>query len=257
MPFILPSNPTAVILPLSMYMEVKNHSSIHHNLERQTRFMSRWTHADPEKPEIYPTIRIDMAKNMSALLPLIQEETRYGFSELDISSEWKELRIQSTMARLVALITSRAFIGEPLSRKDEWLRLTLNYTSALGRVQNDYNSHHPTLVRFMAPFLTSVRTARQYVKRAEPLLAPLVSSVLSNEEKSMALQAGEPGALISWLLAYLPEKDRTTTRIAIDQLVVSLRTPVSHEDHLINEQQLAFGAIHNTANTATFVCTAF
>lgn len=206
-----------------MYMETKNHPAIHHNLERQTRFMSRWTHADPEKPELYPTIRIDMAKNMSALLPLMQDETKYGFSELEISSEWKELRIQSTMARLVALITSRAFIGEPLSRKDEWLQLALNYTSALGRVQNDYNRLHPTIVSLMAPFLKSVRTARQYVSKAEPLLAPLVSSILLNQEKSVVLQPGEPGAVISWLLAYLPEKDRTTTRIAIDQLLVSLR----------------------------------
>lgn len=209
-------------------MEVKNHPNVHNNLERQTRFMTRWTHADPEIPELFPVIRKDMAKNMSALLPLIQDETKYGFRELNISTEWKQIPIQSTIQRIVALITSRSFIGLPICHNEAWLELATSYTTAIGHVQDDYNRMHPAAVQFMAPFLKSVRAARRYITKAEPILAPLVASVLLDEEKaSSPLEAGDPGALISWLLSYIPEKDRNTKRISIDQLVVSLAAHMS------------------------------
>lgn len=206
-----------------MYMEVKSNPAAHHNLERQTRFMSRWTHARVDREEIFPVIRRDVPKHIDGILPLIQAEARYAFEELNVSSEWMQIQVQPVAQRMIALLTSSVFVGKELGRTEEWLKLSTSYTTALGHVQDDYNRLHPIAAQVMAPFLKSVHAARNYISQAQPLLEPLVSKILAAEKEGKGtLPAGSPGALVSWLLSYIPPNERTSTRIAEGQLGVGL-----------------------------------
>ncbi|KAK0762080.1 hypothetical protein N5P37_004881 [Trichoderma harzianum] len=152
-PFIIPANPQLVILPMSMYMESKAHPAADVSAETNERFMGHWTRV--QNTEIYSAIRQDLSKNLNIVLPLIQDETKYAFKELNIQSEWTSVNINSAMLRMIALISGRVFVGSPLSRSEEWLDASINYTRALSKVQDDYLGLGPVLSNIAAPFLSS------------------------------------------------------------------------------------------------------
>ncbi|KAM6485446.1 cytochrome P450 [Trichoderma sp. SZMC 28011] len=232
-PFIIPANPQLVILPMSMYMESKTHPAADVSAERNERFMGHWTCAGVQNAEIYSAIRQDLSKNLNIVLPLIQDETKYAFKELKIQSEWTSVNINSAMLRMIALISGRVFVGSPLSRSEEWLDASINYTRALSKVQDDYLGLGPVLSNIAAPFLSSVWKARGYMTKAQTWMRPLVAEILASE-KSMdgPSKAGVTGCFISWLLKYIPDAHKTATRVGEDQMIVS------------------FAAIHTTSNTA-------
>lgn len=202
-------------------MESKTHPAADVSAERNERFMGHWTRAGVQNTEIYSAIRQDLSKNLNIVLPLIQDETKYAFKELNIQSEWTSVNINSAMLRMIALISGRVFVGSPLSRSEEWLDASINYTRALSKVQDDYLGLGPVLSNIAAPFLSSVWRARGYMTKAQTWMRPLVAEILA-AEKTMdgPSKAGVTGCFISWLLKYIPDSDKTATRVGEDQMIV-------------------------------------
>lgn len=77
------------------------------------------------------------------------------------------------------------------------------------------------LYNIAAPFLGSVWRARGYMTKAQTWMRPLVAEILA-AEKAMdgPSKAGITGCFISWLLKYIPDTDKTSTRAGEDQMIV-------------------------------------
>jgi len=225
-PFIIPTHPPLVILPMSVYLESKQYAGQDFNSESYERFMGRWTGVGTTRGEVVPTIRQDLTKSIASILPLIQNETHYAFDkELGRPQDWKPVPLHATVLRMVALLSGRVFVGYPLNRSEEWLDASINYTTALAGVLRDSMIWNPLLIPFVGGWLPSVRRSIQYLKMAQKWMKPLLAEVLSREtEKTGPVKVGARGTFISWLLKYLPENQRTAERIGMDQMIVG--TPV-------------------------------
>jgi hypothetical protein len=217
------TTPNIAVLPLSMYIETKTHLTVDSRIERTERFMTFWTECEVEKhQESLSALLKDLSKNMNKILPLVQDEVRYGIEELKPSPEWKQIPLVPMIQRMIALTSGRVFVGEPISRSEGWLDLSINYAGAIGKIQDDYMTYTPWLAYTIAPFLKSVRTARNYMAKAQVWLEPLVKEVIRAERNETgSIKPGSPGAFMAWMLQYIPEHLQSTKRLTINQMVVS------------------------------------
>jgi hypothetical protein len=219
-------NPPLVMLPTSVYLESKALASGRNDRESYERFMGRWTHLGSDLREVPDSIRQDLTQSIADILPLIQDETRYAFSkEIGTPKDWTGIRVYPTMLKMVALLSGRVFVGYPLNRNDAWLDASINYTTALAGVMRDSITWNPFVLPFVAPWLSSIRRANVYLKKAREWMTPLVSEALAEKHLKKShrdTKAGSRGTLISWLLNHLPERLHTPERIALDQMVVGL-----------------------------------
>ena len=215
-----------------VYLESKQQAGNDFNSESYERFMGRWTGVGTSQPEVVPTIRQDLTKSIASILPLIQNETHHAFDkELGRPDDWTPIRLHATMLRMVALLSGRVFVGHPLNRSEEWLDASINYTTALAAVLRDSTMWNPLLIPFVGRFLPSVRRSREYLRKAQKWMKPLLAEVLSKEkEKSGPVKVGTQGTFIAWLLNYLPEHQRTAERIGMDQMIVGIPTSVFAAD---------------------------
>src|SRR3569833_141035 len=143
-PFVLPLNPPLVILPMSVYLESKNHPAGSLNAETYERFLGRYTNVGRANQEIFTTVSQDLTKGIAEILPLIQDETRYAFSkEIGTPTDWKPFPLYPLMLRLVALLSGRVFVGHPLNRNEEWLDASINYTTSVAAVSHATMSANP------------------------------------------------------------------------------------------------------------------
>ncbi len=241
---------------MSVYLESKHNPAVDMDAVTYSRFMGRWTHVGSNRGEMLAAIRQDLTKSIAGILPLIQDEARYAFAheldgalpppgdvDTDDRGGWRPFPLYVTLLRMVALLSGRVFVGLPLNRSEAWVDASINYTPALVAVMHDSTRFHPLLIPFVAPFLPSVRRVRTYLARAQLWMRPLVAEVLAHEKSSQQkrdpekdaaamdrygraataatpVKVGVRGTLISWLLKYLPDEDKTPERIGIDQMIV-------------------------------------
>ena len=187
-------------------------------------FQGRYTHLGVHQVAVIATIKSELTKSIADILPLIQDESDYAFQkELGKPKEWTAIPVHAKMLRFVAILSGRVFVGLPLSREEEWIQASINYTRdcmAIAYASQKWNS---LLRPIVAPFLPEVRKAQRDLKFARDKMAPIVAEVLNdhNSEKSDMIKAGTRGTFVSWLLNHMPESQKNAERVGINQMVVS------------------------------------
>lgn len=187
-------------------------------------FQGRYTHLGQHQEPVIATIRSDVTKAIPDIIALLQNESDYAFQkELGKPEEWTAIPLHAKVLRFVAILSGRVFVGLPLSREEEWIQASINYTRDCMAVAYASQKCNAMLRPIIAPFLPQVRKAQKDLKFARDKMAPIVAEVLSlhNAEKVDPVKAGARGAFVSWLLSHAPESQRTAERIGINQMVVS------------------------------------
>jgi cytochrome P450 monooxygenase-3 len=205
------------------------------------RFLGRWTNIGVERDEVVHAVRMELTKNIPDIVPLIQDEARYAFDkEIGNPKDWTSIPLYPKMLRLVALLSGRVFVGQPLSRDEDWIRLTINFTINVVKVSQAAKNWNILLRPLVAPFLPEVRNARNDMKLGAKKVEPIVNEILSstdsiNLEKGLQAKPGHRGAFIAWILNHMPEGMRSASEVGISQMLVS------------------FASIHTTSSTASMI----
>jgi cytochrome P450 monooxygenase-3 len=236
-PFVVPTKPARVVLPMSLLEEVAHapDEKISSMEVFRQQFLGRFTKIGENRPELFHTIRVDLTKNIGAILPVLQAESSYAIDvELGSPNDWTAIMLYPKILRLVALLSGRVFVGLPLSRNEEWLKMSIEYTMDVMGVQMAAGKWQPMLQPLVARFMPEVRKARQTLATATKHMEPLVRHIMAEHglEKLAPAQAGTKGSFISWILNNSPNTLRTAKRMGESQMVVS------------------FVAIHTTTMTA-------
>jgi len=137
--------------------------------------------------------------------------------------EWTAIPVHAKTLRFIAILSGRVFVGLPLSREEEWIQASINYTRdcmAIAYASQKWNS---LLRPIVAPFLPEVRKAQRDLKFARDKMASIVAEALNdhNSEKSDLIKAGTRGTFASWLLNHMPESQKNAERVGINHMVVS------------------------------------
>jgi len=108
----------------------------------------------------------DLATEVSAVL-----EKRWGNS-----TEWHDTDLGTDVLKLVAVLSTRVFMGEELAHNDEWLDIAINFTVDIFGAGRDLR-RWPALLRPLANiFLKSNRSLRASGKRAHEIIQPIVDA---------------------------------------------------------------------------------
>lgn len=222
-PFIIGDT---VILPASTLDEVRN---LPENRVSFTKMMiktmqTRYTGLIVENTELIKAVKVDLTRHITSTLDGLQDEIRYGFDkELGPCEDWTPVLLYFKLARIIALMSGRVFVGLPLSREEEWIDATVNYTRDVMMAREAILKIPAMLRDIVAWFLPEVRSVKGYGKRGTVLLAPLIDDVVARKsgDKTFELDAEEEqrGTMVSWLLKYA--ENRSLRNIADAQMALS------------------------------------
>ncbi|KAL3474768.1 cytochrome P450 [Aspergillus californicus] len=238
-PFLIPTSPPRIILPMLLFTEAMRAPSTHLSFMQSIYdlFQGRYTYIGREIDDLIHIVKTELNHNISDILPLVQDEADHFLrTEIGTSGDWKAISIYSTMVRTIAFLNSRVFIGLPLSRDEKWVESSINYALHVGAVQQAAQRYNYIIRPFVVPFLPEVREIGRDLKEARKFLTPLVHQTLKKDSSgSVAEEAESVGNFISWMLKHHCDGKKAAERAGINQMVLS------------------FVALHTTSMTAAFV----
>jgi hypothetical protein len=225
-PFLLAINPPRVVLPMSMFKEVIELPEEDMSFRELVHFMfdGKHTHLGENVDELVSAIRIDLTKSIGGLMPILQEEARIAFATVmkDVKESWTAVPAQPYALQIVSRLSGRIFVGPELCRQPEYLRTSTMFTADAAMVRNDLQQYNQILRPWVAPFLSSLKRVQIHLQDAKSWMDPVIRDILSvTSEKPKIVAAGSRGAWISWLLKYLPDHEKTSTKLGLMQMQVS------------------------------------
>lgn len=167
-PFLIPDildGPRTLILPVRYLNELKSLpksklsfiDAIYH------RFSGKYSTLGVYNEVMVTSFKVDLAHNIARTLEALQDEADLAIPEcIGACEDWTPIQFYPKVLRVIALLAGRIFVGLPLSRNEEWIQATMNYTMAAFACVVPIKKLSP-LTRFLfAPKLPEVQRVREY-----------------------------------------------------------------------------------------------
>ncbi|CUS09025.1 unnamed protein product [Tuber aestivum] len=140
------------------------------------------------------------------------------------TEEWTSVGIFIPILRMVARVSGRAFVGLPLCRNEDWLKITIQFTGDVFTTFSKLSTVSKLLRPLYAYMWNSVKNLTASRKKGEALLTPILRERL--EEKRLAEKNGavfqRHNDMIEWLSDRVQPKDRNPEILSELLLLVGL-----------------------------------
>lgn len=245
---------------MSLVDEVKslpeNKASMMEEIRRA--FSSDVTGFGIDTHETIPAVKNDLTRHLTSVLDGLQDETRFSLDkEFGPCEDWTSQKVYQKLTNIVALLSGRVFVGRPLSRDEEWLDSTINYTMTSVKAKNACEKYPPFIRPIVGPFLKEVQDLQKHKKRGGEMLRPLLEDILKRQEmglekREVEAYEDEQGTFCSWMLKYAdPNVRMTPLRLANNQMGCKFLTPPPTSFHaymlITFASEVSFAAIHTTS----------
>ncbi|KAK0447130.1 cytochrome P450 [Armillaria borealis] len=172
-------------------------------------------------------VRGALTRNIATCFADVQDEIKVAFRDnIPMTEDWVEIPAYETILQIVCRASNRMFVGLPLCRNREYIKLNINYTIEIFTFARIINLL-PTVLK-MQVILT------QYSK-AEKFLGETIRERMHQQDIYGKDWPGKPNDLVSWLLDIIYGDD----------------TKRSVKDHCSRVLALNTAAIHTTSMTFT------
>ncbi|KAJ8063438.1 hypothetical protein OCU04_008656 [Sclerotinia nivalis] len=238
-PYIIPSIPKLVVLPISTHDELRNlpedKASFMQDLSHV--FFGKHTGLGEDTPPLVKALRTDLTRHVASTVDALQDEARYALDEFGTCENWTKVVLMKKLLRVVALLSGRVFVGRSLSRNEEWIKTTIDYTVDTVKARDEVSQYPALLQNFAVAFLPQIRKVKQHRSKATELLRPVIEEcmrifkdgTIADKESSDEFDENQ-GTSISWLLKWTDEKSRDNPFVLAN-----------------NQLTLSFAAIHTTS----------
>lgn len=128
------------------------------------------------------------------------------------------MSVYSAVARMVAIVSGRIFLGSELCRKEEYIHASINYTIDVFRAISELKKWSPW-TRFIGQyFVPELKTVFEHRRKAQEFLSPII------HERRQLMAKGEelPDDMLQWMLNKSTEDELPDTALANLQLGLSL-----------------------------------
>ncbi|KAG0134977.1 cytochrome P450 [Tuber indicum] len=176
---------------------------------------------------IQDAMKIKLTRNLGNILGAQLEETQFAMdAELPGSApnEWVSVDLFPTAIRIVARVSARSFIGLPVCRNEDWLKLAITFTEDLISTASKLGAISKLFRLFYAYMSNAVKTIKSHKKKAETLLAPTIQKRF--EEQRLAEENGAvyqgPKDLLQWLIDRVEPHHKTVDALSELQLLIGL-----------------------------------
>jgi len=233
-----------IILPHSMVNEMKAYpdeqlsikETIYRNMEGRYTGIGAYEHK-----EAIAAIRNDLTRNISKVLTDLQDEVSFALDkQVGDRPQWKEMYVFGDVLQIVSRLSARTFVGLPLCRDDEWIRVTIDLTVDIIAGVNAVKKYPQWVRPLIGSFLPEVRRIKQNKTFLQDKIRQTVEAVvrahkLTGGEKPTAEDVSDEDVtdenhnLIHWVIRNFKDPSLVTAK----------------EMGLIVEV-VAFAAIHTT-----------
>ncbi|THV55131.1 hypothetical protein BGAL_0013g00160 [Botrytis galanthina] len=243
-PYMLPSSPPTVVLPLSMHEELRNLPENKASFQKEIYrlFLGRYSSIGKENEPTIKAVKIDLKRHVASTLGSLHEESRFALDqELGTCENWTQVTLYGKIAKTVALLSGRVFVGIPLSRTKEWTNISTQFTEDVVVARQSVEKYPAWLRPFVTPFLPEIQKVKQHKVVGAELLRPMIEERI---QKSREGEGGDKddksndnqGTAVSWIMKWSNEKKR--------------EDPFALAEYQLG---LSFAAIHTTSNALTHV----
>ncbi|KAI1105355.1 cytochrome P450 monooxygenase [Jackrogersella minutella] len=197
-------------------------------------FLGEYTYMGTKADEFDSTMRNVLTRNTPAVLASFTAEVGYAVDRvIGGCQDWTAIKPRYAMSRMASLMSGRAFVGLPLSRKEEWVEATVNYTGNVSRAWLVLRLIPWPIRYFVAPFLSQVKSLKRSRAVNEEHLAPLLAEKQSSKAKDK--KSGVPGGdMLNWFTSQYSQPP-TVKQLGRDQLLAT------------------FASIYNLSNALTYI----
>ncbi|KAF7926147.1 uncharacterized protein EAE98_006442 [Botrytis deweyae] len=217
-PYILPSNPPTVILPLSMHDELRSlpEKKVSFQREIYRMFLGRHSSIGEDTVPITKAVKTDLNRHVASSLESLQEESRFALDkELGTCKNWTQVAVHGKNLKIVALLSGSVFVGRPLSRTQEWINISTQFTEDVVLARMSSEKYPAWLRSFVLHFLPEIRKGGRRREQSDK----------SNDDQ---------GTAVSWLMKWSSGKKK--------------EDPFTLAQHQLG---LSFAAIHTTGTALT------
>lgn len=158
---------------------------------------------------IVASVQNELTMNINVTLAILQDEIRYAVEEgIGNLPEWTKVNVFGKLLRIVALASGRIFVGRPLSRDEDWIDMTINYTVDSSNAIKDVGKISPWLRPFLTRFTPSIRRSMGYRRRVAEKLRPQLQEMIEaskhvkndDEDDHIDVMPSDQHNLATWLL---------------------------------------------------------
>ncbi|PBK90697.1 cytochrome P450 [Armillaria gallica] len=200
------------------------------NEDMDYTFASRSNRLDPYHLDV---VRGALTRNIASCFPDVQDEIKAAFKDnIPMTEDWVEIPAYETILQIVCRASNRMFVGLPLCRNREYIKLNINCTIEIFAFARIIDMLPTVLKMILSPIFTP---RRQATAKTEKFLGDTIRERMHQQDVYGKDWPGKPNDLVSWLLdiTYGDGKRRTV------------------KDHCSRVLSLNLGAIHTTSMTFT------
>ncbi|OJD32240.1 cytochrome p450 [Diplodia corticola] len=149
----------------------------------------------------------DISTEVTAVLSSILD----GNAAKEDDAGWAETPLRALVARVIAQVTSRVFLGPHLSQDPEWLSLCTNYAVTAFAAQQALLSWSPILRPLVHRFLAPCRQLRALTAVGRRVIGPHLAGASKGEgaeTAAAAAAAAAKGDMIAWMEELARERRR-------------------------------------------------
>ncbi|TBU43931.1 cytochrome P450 [Dichomitus squalens] len=163
-----------------------------------------------------------LTRTLSAILPELLDELRVSLPEYvpTHDDEWATVDATTTMQRVVARLSNRAFVGLPICRDKEYLRLAT--AVAMDFVKDGFIlKMFPQFLRPVVAMLTG--STKRTIRRTLPYLRPVIRERRSQiaEHGLGPDMPGKPGDMLQWIIEQAVPREGDDESIVTRVLLVN------------------------------------
>jgi len=144
-------------------------------------------------------VRSNLTRNLGKCFPEMHDELVSAFEDALPSNDtdWKPVIVLPTMMTIVARTTNRVFVGLPVCRNQDYMKLVIQYTIDVA-VRGQLINILPSVLRpILGPFISSRNAS---VRKGMKYLGTPIRHRLEQEQSFGPNGPEKPNDLISWLL---------------------------------------------------------
>ena len=230
-----PHHPT-VILPRKWWDQLKSLPESHISFEAERIY--RWGKGNPIALVDHVTIdttKNELTRNTARAFPGLLDETIYAVDKhIGPCHNWTPITVYPIDLQLIALLSSRTFVGLPLCRDQRWLDIMIQYTILTKAAAREMWSYPHLLRPIIQRFKSKSRDLEKQRKDAAALVKPILEERLSSLKRP---DFKPPNDMMQWVLHNCTPAERANIDFLVQQQltlgIVSIHTTAHNLTHCI------------------------
>lgn len=210
-----------IILPNYLFEELKDLPDTKLSFRQHIRrsLSGKYTGLGANVDPLAKSIKHDLTLNINLTLAILQDEIRYAIEDsIGTCTTWSPVPVFSKLLRIVALASGRIFVGRPLSRDEEWIKWTVDYTVDCAAAVADVAKIRPWLRPLLVPLKPRIRTSMEYRRKIAEKLRPVLTDMIESAKRVAemgdgddnggvrrgGLGSGDEHSLATWSMVCMP-----------------------------------------------------